>query len=214
MADDNTPENGPEEEQEDPQEDPKPKPKPGDEQKLTKAEWQEEFNKKVLPNRLQRKEAEILKTLGLNSLDEYATIQEKANKYEAEVNKNKTEEERRAERDAERDRKLAELQQGLAERDRKLLVTDIADEFELPKKLRGFLQGSDEESLRESAQSLLDAVSEVGGPKKDTSKKSPDDSVKEKKTAYAGGGKKPDSTVDPKALAEKIRKRQGGLFPS
>jgi hypothetical protein len=179
--------------------------------KLTKAEWQAKFDAEVLPKRLQRKEKEVLKALGLNSVDEYATIAEKAKNYDGLVEKDKTEEQRRAERDAERDREFAELKRGLAERDHKLLVGEVADELNVPKRLRKFLTGTDEDSLREQAQELLDGVSEVAG-KKDTKQKTPDDSVKETKTVYGGGGKKPDKTINTTDLAASILKKQAGVL--
>lgn len=182
-----------------------------EEPKLSKSEWQSQFETDVLPKRLARKEKEVLKALGLNSLDEYATIASKAKDYDEKVAKDQTEEDRRAAQDAERDRQLAALQSDLKARDHKILIGEVADELEVPKKLRKFLQGDDEDTLRESAQALLDAMSEVGGPKNDTKKTTTQDSVKEKKVVHGGGGPKPDQTVDTKKLAEKIYKSGGVL---
>lgn len=183
-----------------------------EEPKLSKAEWQAQFEADVLPKRLQRKEKEVLKALGLNSLDEYATIKTKAEQADALAAANQTEEEKRAARDAQRDAEFAALKNDIKARDYKILVGEIADELEIPKRLRSFLKGDDEESLRESAEALLDAMSEFGGPKNDPKKKTTQDSVTEKKVVHGGGGKKPDTAIDPKALAKKIYENNAGVL--
>ena len=183
-----------------------------DDQKLTKSEWQEIFEKDVLPKRLSRKEKEVFKTLGINGPDDYATINSKAQKYDSEIASKQSDDEKRATREAERDKQFADLQRDLKARDYKILVGEVADDMEVPKKLRKFLKGEDEDSLRESAQDLLDAMSEVGGNKEDdTKKKNTKDTVTETKVVHGGGGAKKDQTVDPKALAEKILKRNSNL---
>jgi hypothetical protein len=180
--------------------------------KMTKDEWQAVFEKDVLPKRLSRKEAEVYKSLGIKGPDDYATIAEKAKNFDVSQEAQKTEDEKRAERDAQRDREFDELRNNLKERDRKLLINEVADELEIPKKLRQYLTGDDEDSLRESATSLLDAVSEFGGSKKKNDAKVVDDSVKEKKTVYGGGDKKPSQVVDPKELVKKIMASETGLL--
>jgi hypothetical protein len=188
------------------------KPEKKEEPKLSKSEWQAQFEADVLPKRLQRKEKEVLKALGLNSLDEYATIKTKADQADQLAAASQTEEEKRAARDAQRDAEFAALKNDIKARDYKILVGEIADELEIPKRLRSFLKGDDEESLRESAEALLDAMSEFGGAKNDPKKKTTQDSVTEKKVVHGGGGKKPDVTIDPKALAKKIYESSGGVL--
>lgn len=183
-----------------------------EEPKLSKAEWQAQFESDVLPKRLQRKEKEVLKSLGLNSLDEYATIKSKAEKADELAAANLSEEEKRAARDAQRDAEFAALKNDIKARDHKILVGEIADDLEIPKRLRSFLKGDDEESLRESGQALLDAMSEFGGAKNDSKKKTTQDSVTEKKVVHGGGGKKPDAAIDPKALAKKIYESNAGVL--
>ena len=188
------------------------KSKKSDEPLLSKSEWQAQFEADVLPKRLQRKEREVLKALGLNSLDEYATIKTKAEQADALEQSKLSEDEKRAARDAQRDAEFAALKNDIKARDYKILVGEIADELEIPKRLRSFLKGDDEESLRESGQALLDAMSEFGGVKNEPKKKVTQDSVAEKKVLHGGGGKKPDAAIDPKALAEKIFKNNGGVL--
>lgn len=138
----------------------------------------------------------------------------------AEVDRLKPFEDATKSADERKDARIAELEQSLAplaeykkSNEHSNLVRQIAEEVGLPASFVSRVRGDDEDSIREDAQSLLDALSESGSNSKQAPKpKSPQEKKqKDPENLRPGGGGETEED-DVSAILEKLAKNRGNPF--